>query len=378
MKIIFSIEINSNPYEITKIKNKKILIDYLIIDDYIDDMQLITYENEEKHGERFYQFNDMEMIYYFIHKQQHVNKAKKLSDATKRNYLRDILQFYYKWVEFQERNNNEINNYLLKRLKPRHVELYQVDFLTKQMGYKVATIARKSIVLKSFLKWLHQVNYINEPVHQTMISSSAGNDDHPDRDLSFQEVSMLINYWKERDHPVNYSILLTLATTGLRIAELCKAKWGDLFFDYTTGHYFLASIGKNKKHRDVLIFPYVLEALKMLRKRRRLSDQLNSNDHSPLLPNQSRTFYSATYLSKYVKKIIRQTNFPFLMNKDGPITPHWFRHFFANHSLDQGANLEYIRQTLGHSMLRTTQGYLRKNMERKNNAAIYWDQQQFS
>ncbi|KAB8138534.1 tyrosine-type recombinase/integrase [Gracilibacillus oryzae] len=356
---------------------KSIVIDYLLKDDMIEELQIEIYKNEEQHSDRFYQFNDLQMIYYFIHRQQHVNKAKKLTELTKRNYLRDILQFYRHWVDFQEGSMIKESNQLLARLEPRHVEYYQVNFLSKQMNYKVATIARKTIVLKSFLKWLHQVDYLKRPVHHTMISASVSTEDQPDRDLSYQEVAMLINYWKEKKHPINYPILVVLATTGLRITELCKANWGDLFFDYTTGHYFLSSIGKNKKHRDVLIFPYVLEALKILRRRRRLPEQLNPNDRSPLLANRSQTFYESTYLSKYVKKIIFQTNFPFLMSKNGPITPHWFRHFFANHSLDNGANLEYIRQTLGHSMLKTTQGYLRKNMERKNNAALFWDQHHF-
>ena len=100
-------------------------------------------------------------------------------------------------------------------------------------------------------------------------------------------------------------------------------------------------------------------------------------DETPLIPTRNQEFYDYRYLSRYVKKIIKETQLPFLETKSSDITPHWFRHFFANHSLDNGANLEYIRQTLGHSMLKTTLGYLNKNIERKNNAALVWKQKEF-
>jgi integrase/recombinase XerD len=105
--------------------------------------------------------------------------------------------------------------------------------------------------------------------------------------------------------------------------------------------------------------------------------ELNPTDNTPLIPNIKKNHYDFTYLSRYVTDIVKDTNLPFLKDKQGDISPHWMRHFFANHSLDNGANLEYIRQTLGHSMLKTTQGYLRKNMERKYNAALTWKQLQF-
>ncbi|GAA3313484.1 hypothetical protein GCM10020331_003720 [Ectobacillus funiculus] len=76
-------------------------------------------------------------------------------------------------------------------------------------------------------------------------------------------------------------------------------------------------------------------------------------DETPLIPTRNQEFYDYTYLSRYVKKgYQRDTTSLFLETKPSDITPHWFRHFFANHSLDNGANLEYIRQTLGHSMLK--------------------------
>jgi hypothetical protein len=55
------------------------------------------------------------------------------------------------------------------------------------------------------------------------------------------------------------------------------------------------------------LFPYVLEALKDCRRRRRLPVELNRLDETPLIPTRSKEFYDYTYLSRYVKKIIKET-----------------------------------------------------------------------
>lgn len=349
-----------------------------IKEDYFFHLRLLTYNNEENGKNRFEGFNDITMIYYFIHRQRHVNKEKKLSKTTKKDYARDILQFYGNWILFLDGNKLSMNKEnLFKLIEPRHIEMYQTDFLPNSAHYKPATIARKSVVLRSFLHWLYKVGYITTPLHEAFISSELSMEDKPDRDLSYPEVKMILDYWERKKHPINYPILLLLATSGLRVAEVAKAKWGDIFYDYSSGNYFLSSVGKNKKHRDVVIFPYVLDALKIIRKRRKLPIELDPTDMSPVIPTIKQQFYDHTYLSRYVKKIIQETNLPFLESKEREITPHWFRHFFANHSLDNGAGLEYIRQTLGHSLLKTTQGYLRKNMERKNNAALTWNMEKF-
>jgi integrase len=351
-----------------------------IKDNLLADLRNLTFHNEESKKNKFDGFNDLEMIYYFIHRQKHVNKEKKLSTTTKKDYMRDIFQFYNNWTQYLEVYANK-EPYIdktgksLKYIEPRHIEIYQTEWLGNKAGYKPATIARKTVVLKSFFHWLYKVGYISIPLQESFISSEISEEDKPNRDLTYYEVKMILDYWQE--HPINYPLLLLLATSGMRVQEVAKARWRELFYDHSTGNYFLSSVGKNNKHRDVVIFPYVLEALKVIRMRRRLPIELNPTDNTPLIPTIKKKHYDFTYLSRYVTDVIKGTNLPFLKDKQGDISPHWMRHFFANHSLDNGANLEYIRQTLGHSMLKTTQGYLRKNMERKNNAALTWNQMEF-
>ena len=56
------------------------------------------YENEEQNKHRFEGFTDVEMIYYFVHRQKHVDKNETLSETTVKDYIRDIFQFYKHWL----------------------------------------------------------------------------------------------------------------------------------------------------------------------------------------------------------------------------------------------------------------------------------------
>ncbi|MFB9759335.1 hypothetical protein [Ectobacillus funiculus] len=118
--------------------------------------------------------------------------------------------------------------------------MYQTDWMPEKVGYKPATIARKSIVIRSFLRLLHKEEYLKTPLHSYFVSSAVKQKHTPNRDLTYEEVKALSEYWKQKTHPINYAILILLATTGLRIQEVYKAKWSELFYDSSTGHYFLS------------------------------------------------------------------------------------------------------------------------------------------
>lgn len=307
----------------------------MINNQYLPVLRSLVYENEGNNKHRFEGFTDVEMIYYFVHRQKHVDKHETLSETTVKDYIRDIFQFYkHHWLQYLassyhgEASREQTGNYL-QFLEPRHIGMYQTDWMPNQAGYKPATIARKSIVIRSFLRWLYKEGYLQIPLHSYFVSSAVKEKHTPNRDLTYEEVKMLLEYWKGKNHPINYAILTLLATIGLRIQEVCKAKWSELFYDSSTGHYFLSSKGKNEKQREALVFPYVLEALKDCRRRRRVPTELNRLDETPLIPTRSQEFYDYTYLSRYVKKIIKETELPFLETKPSDITPLSMSHLFA-------------------------------------------------
>ncbi|MGG1678756.1 tyrosine-type recombinase/integrase [Neobacillus sp. NRS-1170] len=352
---------------------------------YVSDLESFIDYNE-KHKQYLYKnFTDEMMMYTFVHKPSHIQEEYNKKEETKKEYIRDLLQFYGMLVSHEEFFKEDVVAFtegsLLKNLDRRHVRRYQ-EWLKKEVplrngkiGYGIATMARKIVVIKSFLKWLHEVEYIKIPLHTAFLNNEVRMKDRPDRDLSYEEVKALIDYY--RNHPFNWGLLTLLATTGLRIQEIAQSRWCDLYYDSGIREYFLRVQGKRDEIRHTLIKKLVFERLQTLRVRKRLSPHLDPTDETPLFTTNRGNAYDFRDLSKYVTNIIKQTHFDFIKYKKGNVTPHWFRHYFAQEAHRSGAPLLFIQNTLGHKKVTTTEIYLKEIMKKENDAAQYIDEKKY-
>ncbi|QCJ45587.1 integrase (plasmid) [Bacillus sp. S3] len=340
---------------------------------YTQLLDTIDHSGEEDYSS----FNDLEMIYLYVHQQKDLNKKKNRAENTKKEYIRDLLLFYKQLLEHAsifEISIEEVSNYqLFKKINHRHIRKYQEWIKDAPLGkknkpYSVATLNRKMVIIKGLFRFLFDTKYIDIALHQKMKSSNVRSYDRPDKDLSSVEVMQLIDYF--RDHPILYGLISVLATTGVRIAELCTARVCDL--TYIEGEYWLTVMGKGKKPREVLIFPNVLEAIKIFRSRRRLDLKIDRSDTSPLFTTAKGKAYSFKYLSNYITNKIKTADLDFVKMRKEPISPHFFRHAWAIISSEQGVSLQDISQGLGHADIKTTMIYLKRKMARKNNAAHAW------
>jgi len=321
-------------------------------------------------------FNDLEMVYLYVHQKKDLNEKKNRAQNTKKEYLRDLLLFYKQLVEQAENIGLEIVDFnydLLRNLNHRHMRKFQEWMKDAPLGksgkpYSVATLSRKTIIIRGFFSFLYSNHYIPLALHEKMLSSNVRQEDRPNKEMSSVEVIQLINYF--RTHPILSGLISVLATTGIRIRELCTAKVSDLA--YLDGDYWLTVMGKGQKERQVLIHPNVMEKIKEFRKRRRLDYKLDSGDHSPIFTTAKGNAYDYKYLSNYLIRKINAADLEFIKMRKKPITPHTLRHGFALISADQGADILTIQESLGHSDIRTTQIYLKRKMSRKRNAAHAW------
>jgi len=146
----------------------------------------------------------------------------------------------------------------------------------------------------------------------------------------------------------NRAILETLYSCGLRVSELVGLKISDLFFD----EGFIKVTGKGDKQRFV---PIVRETQKII--------NLYKNQvrvHSPIKPE----FQDILFLNRRGKQLTRAMIFTIIkqlavkidLNKN--ISPHTFRHSFATHLLENGADLRAIQLMLGHESITTTEIYM--------------------
>lgn len=146
----------------------------------------------------------------------------------------------------------------------------------------------------------------------------------------------------------NRAMLETLYSCGLRVSELVNLKISDLFFE----EGFIRVIGKGNKERFVPINLYTIKLINIYK------DQIRSKVKA------QKGFEDILFLNRRGKKLTR--NMVFLILKDlvekaglhKKVSPHTFRHSFATHLLENGADLRAIQQMLGHESITTTEIYM--------------------
>ncbi|MDC6157482.1 site-specific integrase [Bacillus albus] len=342
---------------------------------YMNDLEQ-KIEDAEKEGKGKYAFlGDLEVIYHFVNLQNDMDEKKNRKDDTKKSYVSEILSFCECMVQHAEEfevNAEEVqrNASLLKTLQPWHIRKFNYWLKNVQNGrggntYAVATLAKKTVLIRSFFKHLHVFGYIEKPLHEELQRANVNEKDRPNRDLSYEEVMKILGFYKERGHLINYTIILALASTGARIQELCTARVKDLHYD---GKYWLRVRGKGDKVRELFVSEHLYQCICEVRRRRGFQTVLEKGDESPLFINQRGSAYNSKTLSNQVTDMIKKTNLEFLQYRENPVTAHTFRHAFAIMAVEQGnADLYHLMQTLGHENIQTTKIYLEKHMKRKNN-----------
>ncbi|MBG9520669.1 integrase [Bacillus thuringiensis] len=366
---------NQSEYIDTYVDNLKGVVPFLHNDSYVDKLEE-KMEVAEKEGKSKYTYlSDLEVIYHFVHLQKDMDEKKNRKEDTKKSYISEILSFCQCMVQHAEDfelNGEEVqqNDSLLKTLQPWHIRKYNSWLKLVEKGrneetYAVATLAKKVMLIRSFLKHLHVFSYIEKPLYEELQRANVNEQDRPNRDLSYEEVMKILGFYKERGHVVNYTILLALASTGARIQELCTTRVKDLHYD---GKYWLRVKGKGDKVRELFISEHLFQCICEMRRRRGLQTILDRGDESPVFVNQRGNFYNSKTLSNQVTDMIKKTKLEFLQYRENPVTAHTFRHAFAIMAVEQGhADLYHLMQTLGHENIQTTKIYLEKHMKRKNN-----------
>ncbi|MEB9686079.1 integrase [Bacillus thuringiensis serovar pingluonsis] len=369
---------DKSKYMDTYVENMGGIIPFLYNNGYVDKVEE-KIDVAEKEGKSKYTYlSDIEVIYHFVHLQKDMDEKKNRREDTKKSYVSEILSFcqcMVKHAEEFELSGEEVqqNASLLKTLQPWHIRKYnswlkQVENGRNGETYAVATLAKKTVLIRSFLKHLHVFAYIQKPLHDELQRANVNEQDRPNRDLSYDEVMKILGFHKERGHVVNYTILLALASTGARIQELCTTRVKDLHYD---GKYWLKVTGKGDKVRELFISEHLYQCICEMRRRRGFQTILDRGDESPLFINQRGNFYNSKTLSNQVTDMIKKTNLEFLQYRENPVTAHTFRHAFAIMAVEQGnADLYHLMQTLGHESIQTTKIYLEKHMKRKNNVGM--------
>ncbi|HDR7449384.1 TPA: site-specific integrase [Bacillus toyonensis] len=344
--------------------------------DYIDKAEFKKDNNEREDFYTYEGFSDEEILYYYLNRQTHFDQEKRIKDESRTLYARDLSQFYFfikQSTEFLQQDVKDFkNDQVWRNLRKRHIRNYQkwlsqeaISYQSKEK-YKTSTVSRKLGVVRSYLKWLYEIQYIHEPLHVEILSTTVNEQHKPKRELSYEEVKQLLNYYKNNE--INYGLLSVLATTGLRVAEVAHAKWEDLEYDAIRGRYYLTVDTKGDNERIVSINKEIFNRIVAFRIRRRLPVDIGNKNGKTIFQTKKHTAYRENYLSQYISKIIKDTKLPFTDNIR--ITPHFFRHFYVQYLYDyKGLAPHIIAAAVGHKNDRTTkENYLKQRLTKDNDA----------
>lgn len=261
-----------------------------------------------------------------------------LSENSIDNYELDVL----KLIKYLEIHNISVSPVVIdqKTIQPF---IYEVS-----KSINPRSQSRLISGLRSFFNYLVFEDYRNTNPLDHIESPKIGRK-LPDT-LSITDIDNLINAidLSKPEGERNRAILETLYSCGLRVSELTHLKISDLFFD----EGFIKVTGKGDKQRFVPIGPNTQKYIEIYRNdiRRHLSIDPEYKDIL-FLNRRGRQLTRAMIFT-----IIKQLGVKINLNKT--ISPHTFRHSFATHLLENGADLRAIQLMLGHESITTTEIYM--------------------
>jgi integrase/recombinase XerD len=276
---------------------------------------------------------------------------KSLSDNSVEAYIRDIdkLTQYLQEVP------------LLKN--PDAIELKDLQQFLKwitEMGMTASSQARIISGIKSFYRYC-LVENITSKDPTTLLEAPKLKRSLPDV-LSFEEIEAIINQidLSKPEGGRNKAILETLYSSGLRVSELVDLKISQLYLDVG----FIRVIGKGNKERLVPIGSSAIHFVEIYKDRIRVHATPKPGNEDILFLNQRGTKLTRVMIFLIIKDLVKKAGIK------KTVSPHTFRHSFATHLVEGGADLRAVQEMLGHESITTTEIYthldrefLRKTLE---------------
>jgi len=239
-----------------------------------------------------------------------------------------------------------VENERLNILEIRYTDLQQFVAQLCDIGISPRSQARIISGIKSFYRFLLLEDFLRTDPTELLESPKIGMK-LPDV-LSVEEVNRILGSI-DLSLPAgqrNRAMLEVLYSCGLRVSELIRLKYSDIYFD----EEFIRIEGKGKKQRLVPISQAAIHEIRnYLHTRRQITAQKGFEDI--LFLNRRGTGLSRVMVFYVIKQHAE------LVGIKKTISPHTFRHSFATHLLEGGANLRAIQLMLGHEKITTTELY---------------------
>ncbi len=269
---------------------------------------------------------------------------KNASENTIEAYVSDL----QKLQNFAEQNLASVTPITISY---EHLQdfLYQVS----KINYSERTQARWISSIKGFFSFLLE-DELREDNPSALLETPKLGLYLPDT-LSLEEIEKLISATEENTDLAkrNRCMIEVLYGCGLRVSELTELQISNINFKEN----YLKIQGKGDKVRFVPLADYTADFIKDYINNIRSKQKINPKHSDILFLNSRGAQISRQMVFLVIKEIVRKAG----IQKN--ISPHTFRHSFATHLLQNGADLRFIQEMLGHSSITTTEIYTHLNTE---------------
>jgi integrase/recombinase XerD len=282
------------------------------------------------------------------------------SAGTQDEYARDLRQFV---------NHVDLP---LRYVTLGHLQEYR-EHLAEQ-GYATATQKRKLSAVKSIFTFGTELRYFAHNVGAAL-STPRARQERAQRILSESDLWAIL---RDEKNLRNHVLLRLFYASGGRVSDIEDLRWRDLKdrpdLEGPNGHPGgqVTFYGKGDKTRAVTLYSKVWSLVVRLNDEEQKAGYGAPDD--PVFRSQKGGCLSRTQIWRIVKKaatragikLTEKTRSDGVVKRDedgepimvSEVSPHWFRHAHASHALQKGADLELVRETLGHESIETTKTYL--------------------
>jgi integrase/recombinase XerD len=273
--------------------------------------------------------------------ENYLKLERSLSHNSIEAYLRDVEKLK-QFVEMKHLKASPL------QIRSKHLQQF-LEYIN-ELGMSAHSQARILSGIKAFYKYLLFEELIQDDPTALIEGPKLGRK-LPDT-LAYHEIEKLLEAidLSTPEGARNRAMLEVLYSSGLRVSELTDLKLSNVYFD--SG--FLRVVGKGNKERLVPIGRDAMKFLKIY-----LDEVRGKPPHKP----PQKGFDSFVFLNRHGKKLTRVMVFTIIKNTTRAIglkknvSPHTFRHSFATHLIEGGADLRAVQEMLGHESITTTEIY---------------------
>ncbi|MCX6209272.1 MAG: tyrosine-type recombinase/integrase [Bacteroidetes bacterium] len=271
---------------------------------------------------------------------QYLQFEKRYSEHTIISYKTDILQFQDFCITSFEVDDITTANAAIVR--SWLVQLKENDISSKSINRKIST-------LKSFYKYLQKQKVVNDNPLSRVISPKV-----PKRLPNFVEEKDIntlfehVEFTDDFESQTKRLVLLLFYNTGIRLSELINLQIGQIDESYNQ----IKVLGKGNKERIIPVNQILLNDIKKV-----IAQRPETNVNNVFVTEKGKAL-QPRYVYGFVKQYLS------LVTTIKKKSPHVLRHSFATHLMNNGAELNAVKELLGHSSLAATQVYTHNTIEK--------------